>query len=335
MGREILRSQLQSSASSVSAPLIIADPDFDLSGIGDTSTSSVLRWGLGTGDQALGFGDWEKSFVNELLTGKKLHRSLGTRFLGESVAKKLPDAQLHLGADALETHLTNGKCPSMMLIATHGLFLANSESKPVNHQPQLLSMERLRKIKVDNPMMRSGLALAGANTWLSGGNLPKAAGKGFVFAQDIANLNLWGNELTVLSACDTARGDIQIGEGVFGLRRAFAVAGTKTLVMSLWPVPDKVTALLMERFFDNLQSSMVCVEALQEAQNYIRNMTVRELRQSALGLEVLKKLLDVEELFADSKINCQENDTPLKHPFYWGAWICQGENNTLGEKLKA
>jgi CHAT domain-containing protein len=69
-------------------------------------------------------------------------------------------------------------------------------------------------------MMRSGLALAGANTWLFGGTLPPQAGKGFVFAQDIASLDLWANELTVLSACDTARGDIKIGEGVFGLRRA-------------------------------------------------------------------------------------------------------------------
>ncbi|QLE57421.1 CHAT domain-containing protein [Nostoc sp. TCL26-01] len=324
VGREILRPQLQSSRNSISAPLIIADPDFDLkadlvSQEELTSTNAPLE---------------QISELLNTLTATRLLRAPGTKFLGESVAKKLPNAQLHLGADALETHLTNGKCPSIMLIATHGLFLPNSESKPVANKPNLLSMERLRTTKVKNPMMRSGLALAGANTWLSGGNIPKDAGKGFVFAQDIANLNLWGNELTVLSACDTARGDIQIGEGVFGLRRAFAVAGTKTLVMSLWPVSDKVTALLMERFFDNLHSSIGCVEALQEAQNYIRNMTVQELRQSALGLEVLKTLLDVEELFTESKINCPENDTPLKHPFYWGAWICQGENNILEEKLK-
>ncbi|UKP01079.1 CHAT domain-containing protein [Nostoc sp. UHCC 0870] len=323
VGREILRPQIQSSRNSISAPLIIADPDFDL------KADSVSQ-------EELTLTDVPTQQIPELLstlTGKKLLRAPGTRLLGERVAKKLPDAQLYIGADALEIRLTKSLCPSIMLIATHGLFLPNSESKPVANKPNLLSMERLRTTKVNNPMMRSGLALAGANTWLSGGNIPKDAGKGFVFAQDIASLDLWGNELTVLCACDTARGDIQIGEGVFGLRRAFAVAGTKTLVMSLWPVPDKVTALLMERFFDNLQSSMGCMEALQEAQNYIRNMTVRELRQSALGLEVLKTLLDVEELLADSKINCQENDTPLKHPFYWGAWICQGENNTLAGKI--
>jgi hypothetical protein len=193
----------------------------------------------------------------------------------------------------------------------------------------LLSTEHLRTAKVENPMMRSGLALAGANTWLFGGTLPKKAGKGFVFAQDIASLDLWANELTVLSACDTARGDIKIGEGVFGLRRAFAVAGTKTLVMSLWKVPDKVTALLMERFFDNLQSGMNRGNALQNAQVYIRNITVTQLRKSALGIEVLKELLGVKELSADSKIDCQEEDTPFQHPFYWGAWICQGDTKPL------
>ncbi|MHC5863318.1 CHAT domain-containing protein, partial [Nostoc sp.] len=256
-----------------------------------------------------------------------LLRAPGTRFLGEIVAKKLPDAKLYLGAEALETRLTSSKCPSIMLIATHGLFQSDSQAQPLTNRRNLLNMEGLRTTKVENPMLRSGLALAGANTWLAGGRLPQAAGKGFVFAQDIASLDLWANELTVLSACDTARGDIKIGEGVFGLRRAFAVAGAKTLVMSLWSVPDKVTALLMERFFDNLQSGMSRSGALHSAQNYIRRITVKQLRESALGLEVLKELLAVKELSVNTRIDCQEKDTPLEHPFYWGAWICQGNTD--------
>ncbi|UKP01125.1 CHAT domain-containing protein [Nostoc sp. UHCC 0870] len=322
VGREILRSKVQLPTDSISAPLIIADPDFDLSGTGD--------WGLGT-------GDWEnnarldvRSFqLHDHFTETGLLPAPGTRFLGESVAKKLPDAKLYLGAEALETRLTNSNCPRIMLIATHGLFQSDFEPQPVTKRRNLLSMERLRTTKVENPMLRSGLALAGANTWLAGGTLPLAAGKGFVFAQDIANLDLSANELTVLSACDTARGDIKIGEGVFGLRRAFAVAGAKTLVMSLWSVPDKVTSLLMERFFDNLQYGMGRSEALHSAQHYIRKITVKQLRESALGLEVLKELLAVKELSANGKIDCQEDDTPLEHPFYWGAWICQGNTDPL------
>lgn len=320
VGREIVRSKVQPKSDSISAPLIIADPDFDLTAdaIANPETGNAPRQPL-----------------PELLTtftGKGLRRAPGTRFLGESVAKKLPNAKLYLGAEALSTRLTNGQCPSIMLIATHGLFQSNFEPQPVAKKRNLLSMERLRTTKVENPMLRSGLAFAGANTWMNGGNLPQDAGKGFVFAQDIASLNLWANELTVLSACDTARGDIKIGEGVFGLRRAFAVAGTKTLVMSLWPVPDKVTALLMERFFDNLQSGIGRAEALNSAQNYIRKITVKQLRKSALGLEVLKELLAVTDLSENSLIDCQEDDTPLEHPFYWGAWICQGDTSKLKVK---
>ncbi|MEH1969169.1 CHAT domain-containing protein [Nostoc sp.] len=92
---------------------------------------------------------------------------------------------------------------------------------------------------------------------------------------------------------------------------------------------DKVTALLMERFFENLQSGMSRSEALHSAQNYIRRITVKQLRKSALGLEVLKELLAVKELLDNTRIDCQEKDTPLEHPFYWGAWICQGNTDPL------
>nr|WP_199329581.1 CHAT domain-containing protein [Coleofasciculus sp. FACHB-1120] len=189
--------------------------------------------------------------------------------------------------------------------------------------------DRLATTKVENPMLRSGLALAGANIWINGGNLPPEAGKGLLFAQDVTGLDLWANEVTVLSACNTAIGDIKIGEGVFGLRRAFAVAGSKTLVMSLWPVPDKVTALLMQRFFDNLQCGLGRADALQEAQNYIRTITVKELRLSELGVEVLSELLCPEKLPPQTSISCQEEDRLLEHPFFWGAWVCQGDTTAL------
>lgn len=318
VGRDILRTKVQPLTGSIWAPLIIADPDFDLKAESATDEETVKK----TDEQR----------IPELLstfTGQSLRRAPGTRFLGESVAKKLSNTQLYLGAEALETRLTTSSCPSIMLIATHGLFLPNTEPEPASNKRHLLSTEPGRTAKVENPMMRSGLALAGANTRLAGGTLPKQAGKGFVFAQDIASLDLWANELTVLSACDTARGDIAIGEGVFGLRRAFAVAGAKTLVMSLWPVPDKVTALLMERFFNNLQSGVSRAKALNHAQDYISRITVKELHQSTLGTEVLKELLGVKELPADSELNYQTEDTPLQHPFYWGAWICQGNTEPL------
>jgi CHAT domain-containing protein/tetratricopeptide (TPR) repeat protein len=176
-----------------------------------------------------------------------------------------------------------------------------------------------------DPMLRSALAFAGANAWLQGKTLPNGAGKGLVFAQDVAALDLWATELAVLSACNTAIGDIKIGEGVFGLRRAFAVAGAKTLVMSLWSVPDRATALLMERFFTNLQQGLGRADALQDAQNYIRTITVKELQQSSLGLAVLEEL---EKLLLQDYQFCQD-DRPLEHPYFWGAWVCQGDTTAM------
>jgi tetratricopeptide (TPR) repeat protein/CHAT domain-containing protein len=190
----------------------------------------------------------------------------------------------------------------------------NSESDRLNTQ-------------IENPMMRSGLAFAGAETWLKGGELPPKAGKGFLFAQDIIGIDLWDNEITILVACETAIGDIKNGEGVFGLRRAFAVAGAKTLVMSLWSVPTKATVLLMERFFDNLQRGLRRVDALQEAQNYIRRITIEELQKFPLGLEVIDELLRL-ELLPQTQLSCQEF-RPLEHQFFWGAWVCQGETTEL------
>jgi len=320
VGRDILRSQVKI-VRPPSAPMVIADPDFDLA---SEQTVAMLPERTSLGAIAKQQQPSNTEFITTL-DGKVLSRAFGTRFLGESVAKKLKNARLYMGAEALETHLTTSQCPNIMLIATHGLFLPDSPPDPPHVEPEELSKGRFSVSTVENPMMRSGLALAGANTWLSGRTLPPKAGKGFVFAQDIASLYLWANELTVLSACDTARGDIKIGEGVFGLRRAFAVAGSKTLVMSLWKVPDRATALLMERFFENLQSGMGRANALQDAQVYLRRITVKQLRKSALGIEFLKEVLGVKELSADSKIDCQEEDTPCEHPFYWGAWICQGE----------
>ncbi|RUT03857.1 hypothetical protein DSM106972_047710 [Dulcicalothrix desertica PCC 7102] len=306
VGGDILREN-HTTTRTASAPIIFADPDFDLTDTSSTFVSSPLN-----------IQPDKQDFVNTL--GDVLSQAPGTRLLGESIAQKLESARLYIGEEACETNLMSAKAPSIMLIATHGLFLPDSRQQ----LPDDIQINRLGTSNLKNPMLRSGLALAGANTWLRSGKLPKKAGKGFVFAQDIASLDLWANELTVLSACDTGRGDLKIGEGVFGLRRAFAVAGTKTLVMSLWQVPDKATALLMDRFFDNLKLAIKPLEALQNAQNYVRTITVSQLQQSALGIEVLKELLQVNDLSIQTHINCDPTQAPLQHPFYWGAWICQG-----------
>jgi CHAT domain-containing protein len=120
-------------------------------------------------------------------------------------------------------------------------------------------------IAYESPLVRSGLALADAN---QAGIASPDSEDGILTALEIAGMDLSGTELVVLSACDTAVGDVQTGEGVFGLRRAFAVAGSKNLVMSLWKISDDLTAQHMTVFYRNLQS-MRPAAALREMQRIV------------------------------------------------------------------
>ena len=144
---------------------------------------------------------------------------------------------------------------------------------------------------LENPLLRSGLALAGANTWNRGETLPPEAEDGLLTAEDVSGMDLLDTELVVLSACDTGLGEVQVGEGVFGLRRTFMLAGARTLVMSLWKVPDQQTQELMADFYRLLLSGHPRAEALREAQ---------------LALKA-----------------------KYPHPRFWGAFICQGNPGPL------
>ena len=89
-------------------------------------------------------------------------------------------------------------------------------------------------------------------------------------ADDVARMNLLGTELAVLSACDTARGEIKNSEGVFGLQRAFKLAGVETLIMSLWVVDDKFTSEFMTTFYKNWLTGISKQDAFKKTQRYLR-----------------------------------------------------------------
>jgi CHAT domain-containing protein len=171
------------------------------------------------------------------------------------------------------------------------------------------------------------LVLTGVNTWMQGGVLPAEAEDGMLTAEDVSGMNLLATELVVLSACDTGRGEVQTGEGVMGLRRAFVLAGAQTLVMSLWSVPDIATAILMEQFYRNLLQGRGRAEALHRAQDALRRMTVSELRKDWLSPAMIIRLaagdpdveFDLEELAAQP-----DDHRPFSKPRYWGGFICQG-----------
>jgi len=127
-------------------------------------------------------------------------------------------------------------------------------------------LARLSGPMMENPMLRSGSALAGANTWLKAGEPPEEAEDVLMTAEDVPGLDLLATKLVVLSACETGLGPVHVGEGVLGLLGEFVLAEAKTLVMSLWKVPDEPTRELMDEIYRRRLIGRGRADALHEAQ---------------------------------------------------------------------
>jgi len=162
--------------------------------------------------------------------------------------------------------LNGKKSPGVFHFATHGKFFPD----PV----ELKSNESLSGGKTfsqaDNPLLRSMLLLAGSNrTWI--GKPIAGIQDGVLTAYEISNMYLPNTKLVVLSACETGLGDIQGSEGVYGLQRAFKMAGVENLIMSLWSVPDNTTAEFMQLFYEHLFEKKSINDSFKEAQTTMKN----------------------------------------------------------------
>ena len=319
-GRDVLRFGAVATGQP-GGPLVVADPDFDLETVpmrepaqpkagfwsrllsrGKKATAAPIQSVPALATTASAAGRHSRDLDRDR-GDYHFHRLPGTRAEGERVAVLL-DVSPWLDATALEGRLkTACHSPRILHLATHGFFLPD-QPRDLNREGRGFGFDfgefsgakdglaRLSGPMMENPMLRSGLALAGANTWLKAGNLPEEAEDGLLTAEDVTGLDLLATELVVLSACETGLGQVHVGEGVFGLRRAFVLAGAKTLVMSLWKVPDEPTRELMEDFYGRLLAGQGRAEALREAQ------------------------LAMKAKYPD--------------PYYWGAFICQGDPSPLG-----
>jgi CHAT domain-containing protein len=260
--------------------VVIGDPDFDL---GAAQKAAALRkLALGTNK--------EKQTGRRSMDMRGLHfqRLPGTRKEAEDIWRLIgrDKCELFLDKRALEEVLEQKKTPRILHLATHGFFLNDMDFAGIVDDSMArgvmgikeLSRPTGKKFKIENPLLRSGIALAGANSALMTGGFAKTGG--IVTAEKILSLRLRGTDLVVLSACDT------------GL---VTQAGTRSLVMSMWSVPDKETKELMVAFYTNIiKGGMARCQALRQA--------------------ALKQMQIVKKRYGSA------------HPAYWGCFIFMGQS---------
>jgi CHAT domain-containing protein len=191
----------------------------------------------------------------------------GTKTEVETVAANAKNTnwkvQTYTNTNASEDNFKNlsgENAPKILHIATHGFYFPPTKTKPTNF------ITEDKNTPKDFPLLRSGLVLSGVNNYWGKDTLLENKEDGIVTAQEISTLNLLNTDLVVLSACQTALGDINGSEGVYGLQRAFKMAGVKKLLMSLWEVPDAETAELMQLFYSNVFKGETYYTAFRKAQ---------------------------------------------------------------------
>lgn len=223
----------------------------------------------------------EVSFTstNQSLRGGNWNYLEGTAREVNSIAKLLSSSAwqplVKKGNEATEeffksTGIDGQKSPYVLHVATHGYFFP--DMKEVGSS-QLADGNKEPVFKMsDHPMLRSGLIMSDGNyAWKNGKPLTPDTEDGILTAYEISHLNLSNTELVILSACETGLGDIQGNEGVYGLQRAFKIAGVKYIIMSLWQVPDKQTSLLMTTFYKKwLENNLPIPDAFHAAQKELR-----------------------------------------------------------------
>ena len=299
-GRDLLR--MQNPRASHGAPMVVANPLF-----GEPATTLVAE--SRKPENRSKNAAWQRRNVTTGSTLAEMYFAPlpGTEQEARSIQSLFPNAVVVTGREASKAALKRADAPQILHIATHGFFLADP-GPPAGEKSGAATVTAATgatagtaatrsstkpdgtKLTNDNPLLKSGLALSGANATKDGN------ANGVLTGLEAAGLNLWGTKLVTLSACETGVGTVKDGEGVYGLRRAFFLAGTETLVMSLWDVSDRVTREMMSSYYSGLKRGLGRGDALREAQ-----------------LAMMKR-------------------KDRQHPFYWASFIQAGEWANLDGK---
>ncbi len=255
-----------------------------------SNTKDILTFKTKTNNQKtaflLGFPDYKLDLPDNLA---RLNPLPGTQKEVQAIQNLLKSNAWQVSSvfekQATEGNLKKVKNPYILHIATHGYFLENTVDP--SEETRAFGIEPMKAY--ENPLLRSGLLLAGADRTVNEMNTKdnKDNDDGILNAFEAMILNLDQTDLVVLSACQTGLGEIKNGEGVYGLQRSFQIAGAKSVITSLWEVSDEGTQDLMSAFYKYWLLSGNKHDAFRKAQ-----------------LEIKQK---------------------YQYPYYWGAFVLVGD----------
>ncbi len=268
-GRDLLKKTDQPKPKKIA---IYADPDF--------SSEIILTKSFGM--RTLDLGDAEIQL--DPLPGSRQEAQV----VSEAASNAGLSSEIQMGEEASEQNLAKIQAPSILHLATHGFFVGLSDdTKSASRGMKPVSTTQTPPTII-NPMRQGAITLAGAQNTLrkwDTGSYPDPANDGILTAEEVAGINLAGTWLVVLSSCDSGKGMIQAGEGVFGLRRGFLIAGARNLLMTLWPVSDKFGPYFMEDFYKEVLVTNNPAESLTKVQRDWLNKLYKEKDlASAVGL---------------------------------------------------
>lgn len=269
---DILRTAVPSASKKA---VLVGFPDYNLSG-----TS-------GLSNQPSEFMVLKKDSAQRFMSGNKITELPGTRAEVNAIENLLkPNLEVtkYMSGEATEEKIKGMQAPKLLHIATHGFFL-DKVSVADDDKDGVTGIASATLTA--NPLLRSGLLLAGAGKTISEGRQNNQSEDGVLTAYEALNLDLNQTDLVVLSACETGLGQVQTGEGVYGLQRAFRAAGAQSVLMSLWKVDDQATQQLMTGFYSEWLS--------------------KGKKQAA---------------FRDAQLKLRQH---FAHPYYWGAFVMMGQ----------
>jgi len=266
-GRELL-DLAKPSVPSTNPALVVANPAFDQRAAAGSATAQGSK--RITGQRSV-FAEPSRQRSADL-TSLRWDPLPGTAEEGAAIAA-LTKGKLLSGAQASASAIQASAAPQVLHIASHAFFLPDVKVKsPTIGQNRggKEGSDGAARLQGESPLLRSGIALAGANQAKAIDSTSDTADDGYLTALEVAQLDWKGTELVVISACESGTGDIQAGEGVYGLKRAIAVAGARSSLLSLWKVDDKATAAFMESFYQKLKAGQSRADALAATQKEFR-----------------------------------------------------------------